>query len=297
MRVNRKTNLLFLFLGFFLIFAGYYFKDVYWHYVSGIPQIEKPVENFFNNVEKVTKEVFAPPPLIVEKKEANAADYLSRDEVFKWTNYFRIENRLSPLSENTQLNFAAQEKARHMIKNGYFAHFSPGGLGVDYWVEDAGYAYLAVGENLALGDFEDDEALVQAWMDSPGHRENILNTGFKEIGTAVLKGQYEGRETWFAVQVFGIPFSECPQPSMLLSNKIEKYKQEIDSLRVSINLLRIQIDNKNLRHQAKKQDFVLLVNEYNELVNQYNSSVDELEEMIVEYNMQVHGFNNCVSSL
>ena len=71
-----------------------------------------------------------------------------------------------------------------------------------------------------MGNFKNDQDLVSAWLNSPGHRANILNTRFTEIGTAVLKGFYEGREVWMAVQEFGLPLSSCPNPDSKV--KIER---------------------------------------------------------------------------
>ena len=50
-------------------------------------------------------------------------------------------------------------------------------------------------------------------MASPGHRANILNSRFIDIGVAVKEGEYQGKETWLAVQEFGEPLSDCPSPS------------------------------------------------------------------------------------
>ena len=60
-----------------------------------------------------------------------------------------------------------------------------------------------------------------AWMNSPGHRANILNPHFQEIGVAVGKGMYEGHETWIAVQSFGMPLSACPASDANLKIKID----------------------------------------------------------------------------
>ena len=210
----------------------------------------------------------------------------------RWTNVNRGENGLASLSENTRLTYAAVEKINDMFEGQYFAHVSPADLGVMHWVDRAGYEYLVVGENLALGNFENDEALVQAWMDSPGHRENILGR-YTEIGVAVNKGIFEGRQTWLAVQIFGRPVSDCPQPSVQLQSKIRLYDANIESTEASLTYLRVQIESVSSRRRAYKEDYSELVNEYNVLVAQYNSLVEDLELMIEEYNGQVKEFNAC----
>jgi hypothetical protein len=91
-----------------------------------------------------------------------------------------------------------------MAKEGYFAHDSPSGVTPWEWFDEVEYTYETAGENLAI-DFSDSDAVVDAWMDSRLHRENILEEDFTEIGIATARGEYEGRETVFVVQMFGTP--------------------------------------------------------------------------------------------
>ncbi len=130
----------------------------------------------------------------------------------------RIDNELNTLTINKTLVAAAQLKARDMAANQYFAHTSP----VDpaktpwYWFNQAGYAFTAAGENLAI-DFSDSGAVNEAWMESPGHRANILNSKFSEIGIAIEQGEFEGRPTTYVVQLFGKPrtvAAVAPKPAV-----------------------------------------------------------------------------------
>ena len=290
-KVNKK--LIAVLLLFSVLGAGYFYKDRVVNYIFGLPQIKKPIEIFFSDVENVAKEVFTPPPLRVEKEVETTL--LTRNGIVLWTNIHRAENGLVPLSENTRLVYAAVEKLNDMFENQYFAHVSPAGLGVTHWVDRAGYEYLIVGENLALGNFEDDADLVQAWMDSPGHRKNILGN-YTEIGAATGRGIFEGRQTWLAVQVFGRPVSDCPQPSVQLQSEINIYETNIKSTENSLTFLKIQIERIAPARRAFKEDYSELVNEYNALVAQYNGLVEEFQTMIEEYNGQVKEFNNCVQT-
>jgi len=120
------------------------------------------------------------------------------------TNNDRGENTLAPLTISPVLESAAQLKANDMAENSYFAHVSPDGVTPWHWFVEAGYQFVAAGENLAV-NFSDSEDVEQAWMDSVGHRANILNGNFTEIGIATARGQYKGRETVFVVQLFGRP--------------------------------------------------------------------------------------------
>jgi len=116
----------------------------------------------------------------------------------------RTKLALASLTVNPMLEEAAHLKAEHMAENGYFAHESPDGKTPWFWFAEAGYVFVYAGENLAI-NFDDSAAVNSAWMSSPGHRANILNGHYTEIGIATAKGQYEGRETTFAVQLFGSP--------------------------------------------------------------------------------------------
>lgn len=118
----------------------------------------------------------------------------------------REEEGLSDLIVNPVLEEAARMKAEHMAANEYFAHTSPDGVNPWYWFYRAGYNFINAGENLAV-NFVDSDDVEQAWMDSPGHRENIMNGSFTEIGIAAVPGEYKGRKTIFVVQLFGTPAS------------------------------------------------------------------------------------------
>lgn len=116
---------------------------------------------------------------------------------------------LTPLTYNATLENAARQKAEDMAKYSYFAHNSPTGITPWYWFTKAGYRFIYAGENLAI-NFTDSEAVTQAWMASPGHRANILNGNFTEIGIATAPGYYEGHPTTFVVQLFGRPVEPSP---------------------------------------------------------------------------------------
>ncbi len=124
--------------------------------------------------------------------------------VVEKTNKEREGQKLAPLVRNTVLDKAAQLKAEDMAKNSYFAHYSPAGVSPWYWFNEAGYSYVNAGENLAV-HFTDSKEVVEAWMLSPTHRANIVNQNYREIGVGTARGQYEGYETVFVVQLFGTP--------------------------------------------------------------------------------------------
>ncbi len=122
--------------------------------------------------------------------------------VLEETNHERVINGLSPLRENQMLNTAAQEKAQDMFAKGYWAHFGPNGETPWQFILAAGYEYEYAGENLAKS-FLDSKSVVQAWMNSPTHRDNILNKHYSDVGYAIANGTLNNEETTLVVQMFG----------------------------------------------------------------------------------------------
>ncbi len=124
--------------------------------------------------------------------------------IVELTNEERTGEQLAVLRRNTVLDSAAQLKADDMAKNAYFAHYSPEGLSPWYWFDQVSYSFIHAGENLAV-HFTDSGDVVEAWMDSPTHRANIMNGNYTEIGVGTAKGTYKGVPTIFVVQLFGTP--------------------------------------------------------------------------------------------
>ena len=114
---------------------------------------------------------------------------------------------ISQLAVSESLTKAAQAKADDMAEKSYFAHISPEGRTPWYWMDKVGYEYAYAGENLAI-NFDESADVDAAWMNSPAHRANIVNTKFTEIGIATAEGFYEGRPTTFVVQMFGTPLAK-----------------------------------------------------------------------------------------
>lgn len=120
------------------------------------------------------------------------------------TNQYRAEAGIPPLSENPLLAEAARAKAEDMAERGYFSHEGPDGRPPWVWIQETGYDYAFAGENLAV-NFVDSEDVISAWIESDGHRDNLLGAQFTEIGIGTASGRYDGREAIFVVQFFGTP--------------------------------------------------------------------------------------------
>jgi uncharacterized protein YkwD len=99
----------------------------------------------------------------------------------------RAARGLAPLRLNRSLSLAAADRITDMFDQRYFAHVSPDGKQPWVWLSKHGYRYRTVGENLAVG-YSSADRVVSGWMNSPGHRANILKGSFDEIGIAVANG-------------------------------------------------------------------------------------------------------------
>jgi uncharacterized protein YkwD len=136
---------------------------------------------------------------------------ISQDNVIKLTNESRASFGLSKLTFNEQLTQAAQKKADDMLAKQYFAHNTPDGLKPWDFIKAVNYNYVVAGENLAI-HFKEVEDVEEAWMNSPGHRANILNKDFEEIGIGISQGIFEGYDTTIVVQMFGTPMVQSYKP-------------------------------------------------------------------------------------
>lgn len=245
---------------------------------------------------KTPVKVNTPSPLkAAQEYVSGSSSYtLSVQGVISYTNQNRKENGgLAGLTENAQLDHSAQLKLQDMFDKQYFEHVSPSGVGITNLADTVGYQYIVIGENLALGDFEGDKGLVDAWMASPGHRANILNSRYTEIGVAVGRGMYQGRNTWLAVQHFGMPQSACPKIDNALKAFIDASQKDLKSREAELTTRKKKIDSgesyegMNTNQQIAK---------YNELVAQYNTLITETKKKITTYNTQVSQYNACIGS-
>ncbi|MEK7141553.1 MAG: CAP domain-containing protein [Patescibacteria group bacterium] len=124
------------------------------------------------------------------------------EQLLAATNAKRAEASLEPLTLDQRLSRAAALKAQDMFASNYWAHNSPSGKTPWEFVSLAGYHYRVAGENLAK-NFSISSAVVEAWMASPTHMENVMRKDYKDIGFAVVNGVLAGEETTLVVQMFG----------------------------------------------------------------------------------------------
>ncbi len=129
---------------------------------------------------------------------------ITAQKVFDQTNQQRTNLGLSSLKYNSLLSESATKKAQDMFANNYWSHTSPSGTTPWDFFKSVGYQYSLAGENLAR-DFYDTESLIKAWMNSPTHKDNIINSKYQEIGIGVVNGTLNGMKTTLVVQHFGTP--------------------------------------------------------------------------------------------
>ncbi|WP_329389335.1 CAP domain-containing protein [Streptomyces sp. NBC_01351] len=124
----------------------------------------------------------------------------SESAVLALVNKERAAAGCGPLTANAKLSAAARAYSDTMAASGVMSHTGPDGSTMTTRVEAAGYGWSRLGENIARGQ-ADADAVMNAWMNSPGHKANILNCAFREIGIGVHKG--DGGPWW--TQNFGTP--------------------------------------------------------------------------------------------
>ncbi len=297
MRLLRRSFLIILFTVALYLFSSQFLKveekslDI--NIENELPEINQKEQIDLETTEKQSK--------IIEndqttKEQVNQSrnippseTILSSEKIIEYTNQERIKNNLPPLKENKKLNMSAEMKISDMFNKQYFEHYSPEGKGVDYFVQEVNYEYVLVGENLAMVSFNDEKEIVDGWMKSLPHRENILNSKFQEIGVAVRKGNFRGREVWLAVQHFGTPISVCPQPNKNLHSLIDFNKKLLEEWQEKLDNLRAEIENSKTIEEYNQK-----VEEYNNLVEKYNDLLETTKTLINQYNLEVDQFNECM---
>lgn len=124
-------------------------------------------------------------PIIGKSEDQNKTLNYSIYKIVEITNADRVKNGKPELKINNELVLSAKTKAMDMYINDYFEHNSPAGVTFWHWIKMTDYDYAHAGENLAI-DFIYLEDMQKAFMNSEGHKENILSDNYTEIGVAIL---------------------------------------------------------------------------------------------------------------
>ena len=163
--------------------------------------------------------------------EYSRASGISSQKIISLVNIERRNKGLPELATKNQIMSAASKKAQDMSSKSYFSHYSPAGKRGVSFISDQGYSYEKSGENLAVY-FSTELEIVTAWMNSSGHRQNILNADFIHTGVAVAQGKYDNVDTFFVVQLFAKPVPEIVpevRSNSPKTNATQSQPQKVDS--------------------------------------------------------------------
>ncbi|WP_030213697.1 sigma-70 family RNA polymerase sigma factor [Streptomyces bikiniensis] len=144
----------------------------------------------------VTKRPTAPSSPTATKQDSGHTSV--EEQVIALVNAERAKEGCGAVTGNSLLARAAQGHSDDMAARDFFDHTNPDGAGPGERVTATGYGWSTYGENIAMGQ-RTAEQVMEAWMNSPGHRANILNCSFKELGVGLHTG--DGGPYW--TQVFG----------------------------------------------------------------------------------------------
>lgn len=149
------------------------------------------------------------------------------EKLYELTNEERAENNAPPLQYSADLEKAAKLKAENMFKENYWSHYGPAGETPWQFILESGYQYEYAGENLAK-NFLFSDGIVEAWMNSPTHKENLLRDDYTDVGFAVVNGVLNGEETTLVVQMFGKPLYPSSAENITdVTNNVESAPAEM----------------------------------------------------------------------
>ncbi|MDO4732846.1 MAG: CAP domain-containing protein [Bacillota bacterium] len=141
----------------------------------------EPSSNFSSFTKTAASIIASPLPSGTAKNTANDNFVM---QIVELVNAERAAEGLQPLVLDSSLCSAAEIRAEEILKN--FSHSRPDGSSCFSALQQAGVVYRRAGENIARGQ-QNPEEVMKDWMNSPGHRENILNNGYSRIGIALRK--------------------------------------------------------------------------------------------------------------
>lgn len=256
--------------------------------VTTTNQVTTPVPGLILNPAPLTPSV----PVVVVPKAIPGAD----SNILKYTNEERIDKGLKALTNNSLLDTIARLRVDDLFENQYFEHESPKGQSAPVIAKNQGYSYLLIGENLAMGNFGGDRGIVDAWMDSHGHRANILNSKYKELGASQRVDIFKGNKVTIAVQIFGDPANVCSKPSSTTKNLITTSTASITQLQLQAKDMYDNITVLKNTPGIDQSYYNQKIQEYNYFAKSINEAVVNLKIMVEQYNSQVNQYNKCITS-
>jgi uncharacterized protein YkwD len=265
--------------------------------------------NFLNsiiveNINKIYPKTVSNEPIVSVESSSTKTDTnievvtntgISNSDIIILTNNERQKAGIKTLKENSLLDKIAKERLEDMFNQGYFEHVSPQGISVSDIAKTDGYSYILIGENIALGNFSSSKELVAAWMESTGHKENILNPSFSEIGVYAKAGSYNGAEMIIGVQVFGKSTTSCTYPDANLKAKIEAEISQVNDFVATGKIYLQDIQAMEPVSSANSVVYNSKVSEYNVLVKEIDALYTDIKQITDTYNTQIKAYNSCIS--
>jgi uncharacterized protein YkwD len=263
--------------------------------ITFLPQSDREIDTSYTLVDpiQVQSDVasVSEPVLVVQDKKVilTTSQKITEDTIIGKINQERVRGGKMALAKNTDLSESARRKAEQIIKTGYFEHVAKDGTTVSDLAESVGYVYASLGENLALGTFATTEDVVDAWIGSPAHKENVFSDTFNETGVGVVYGVYRGVAVVVLVQHFGRQLSDCRPPDsgfeLFVSTRTHILEQEREQI-----LKNEQIVKKTLNPIQYEKS----LKELRAQMQEYTKQTEALKEKVEEYNRTVQFFNTCV---
>jgi len=163
----------------------------------------------------------------------NTSEVILTSNIVHLSNVVRNQKGLQTLTENKALTTAAYDKLNDMFQKNYWDHKSPDGTEAWYFIKKEGYDYNRAGENLARG-FTNANSVFNAWMSSPTHRANILESRYQDIGIAVGTGNFNGRSTTIIVQLFGTQRAYAQPSNMAIASPKNSIVQNTETVPLAL---------------------------------------------------------------
>lgn len=219
---------------------------------------------------------------------------LSVNRLLEEHNEVRAEHNLASLELNDSLSLSAVNKALAMLDADCWDHFCPEGVSPWEFISEVGYTYVFAGENLAEG-FINTDSVMNAWLNSETHRENILRTEFTEVGFGIVNGSFQGREGNTIVVVhFGTPRSSV----ILSTNNINILSPVDGSVITEVPLeivgtserdasFTIDLNGVEIDYEINDSEFIILLNELNLGDNSISFSSDDSNTTITPNTLSI----------
>ncbi len=202
--------------------------------------------------------------------------------IFERINTDRGLNNKKALSWSSLLCQSAKSKAEDMVENNYFEHVSPAGITPWYWIDKAGYKYTFSGENLALNYYTSESAHA-ALMNSPGHKANILNENFTQIGLAYSRGKINGQDAFVITQYFASPAPKVPPFKYVCETK--KAEESLKDLKKDKNKI-----DKYLKDAGDIKNQVKAAGGNTDEVDDYIDDMEDKKKKVKKYIQEIEDY-------